>query len=163
MAAINRYEQSSSDSLEGKGYQPEVNIANTENFNEDDHHHLHRGLKARQITMIAIGGAIGTGLIIGTQVSIITDFGPPANMYHSGKSLAQAGPAPLFIGYTLVGFLCFLVMAALGEVCNVLMISNTYLHALSRNELTIWTSRWLFGYLFHLDSQVMQLDLWTQH
>jgi len=27
---------------------------------------LHRGLKARQITMIAIGGAIGTGLIIGT-------------------------------------------------------------------------------------------------
>jgi amino acid transporter len=125
MAAINRYEQSSDDSLEGKRYQPEVNIANTEHlFDEDDHHHLHRGLKARQITMIAIGGAIGTGLIIGTQVSIITDFGPPANMYHSGKSLAQAGPAPLFIGYTLVGFLCFLVMAALGEVCNVLMISN---------------------------------------
>lgn len=27
---------------------------------------LHRGLKARHITMIAIGGAIGTGLIIGT-------------------------------------------------------------------------------------------------
>jgi L-asparagine transporter-like permease len=37
-------------------------------FDEDLHHHLHRGLKARQITMIAIGGAIGTGLIIGTQV-----------------------------------------------------------------------------------------------
>jgi amino acid transporter len=31
-----------------------------------DHHHLHRGLKSRHITMIAIGGAIGTGLIIGT-------------------------------------------------------------------------------------------------
>ena len=29
-------------------------------------HNLHRGLKARHITMIAIGGAIGTGLIIGT-------------------------------------------------------------------------------------------------
>ncbi len=29
-------------------------------------HDLHRGLKARQVTMIAIGGAIGTGLIIGT-------------------------------------------------------------------------------------------------
>lgn len=29
-------------------------------------HDLHRGLKARHITMIAIGGAIGTGLIIGT-------------------------------------------------------------------------------------------------
>jgi len=39
-----------------------------------DHVSLHRGLKARHITMIAIGGAIGTGLIIGT-----------------GKALAQAG------------------------------------------------------------------------
>lgn len=33
-----------------------------------DHTELHRGLKARHITMIAIGGAIGTGLIIGTLV-----------------------------------------------------------------------------------------------
>ena len=72
MAAINRYEKSSDDSLEGKGYVPEVNIANTQNL--FDHHHLHRGLKARQITMIAIGGAIGTGLIIGTQVSTVTDI-----------------------------------------------------------------------------------------
>jgi amino acid transporter len=39
-----------------------------------DHTHLHRGLKSRHITMIAIGGAIGTGLIIGT-----------------GKALAQSG------------------------------------------------------------------------
>lgn len=31
-------------------------------------HDLHRGLKARHITMIAIGGAIGTGLVIGTYV-----------------------------------------------------------------------------------------------
>lgn len=39
----------------------------TELYNEDDpNHHLHRGLKSRQISMIAIGGAIGTGLIIGT-------------------------------------------------------------------------------------------------
>jgi hypothetical protein len=34
----------------------------------DVHHDLTRGLKARHITMIAIGGAIGTGLIIGTWV-----------------------------------------------------------------------------------------------
>lgn len=39
-----------------------------------DNQHLHRGLKSRHITMIAIGGAIGTGLIIGT-----------------GKALAQSG------------------------------------------------------------------------
>lgn len=39
-----------------------------------DNGHLHRGLKSRHITMIAIGGAIGTGLIVGT-----------------GKALAQSG------------------------------------------------------------------------
>lgn len=49
--------------------------------------------------MIAIGGAIGTGLIIGT-----------------GSALANAGPGSLFIAYTFVGFLVFLVMAALGEM-----------------------------------------------
>ena len=31
---------------------------------------LHRDLKARHITMIAIGGAIGTGLVIGTYESL---------------------------------------------------------------------------------------------
>lgn len=100
MADNIKYDHSSEGgSPERKGYSPDVNIASGAQFEEDSHHHLHRGLKARQITMIAIGGAIGTGLIIGT-----------------GKSLVQAGPAPLFIGYTLVGFLCFLVMAALGEM-----------------------------------------------
>ena len=60
---------------------------------------LHQGLKSRQITMIAIGGAIGTGLIIGT-----------------GSALARAGPGSVFISYTIVGFLVFLVMTALGEM-----------------------------------------------
>lgn len=67
---------------------------------------LHRGLKARHITMIAIGGAIGTGLIIGT-----------------GKALAQAGPGSVFICYTIIGFVVFLVMAALGEMAAWLPMS----------------------------------------
>jgi hypothetical protein len=53
---------------ERKSEQHDVNIVDGENVEEDPHHHLHRGLKSRQITMIAIGGAIGTGLIIGTYV-----------------------------------------------------------------------------------------------
>jgi yeast amino acid transporter len=36
----------------------------------DPGHSLHRGLKSRQVAMIAIGGAIGTGLIIGTYVTL---------------------------------------------------------------------------------------------
>lgn len=76
MAAINpHYESSDSHSdssperkqeIHENGH--EVNIAGAETWEEDSSHHLHRGLKARQITMIAIGGAIGTGLIIGTLV-----------------------------------------------------------------------------------------------
>ncbi|KAK6343563.1 hypothetical protein TWF730_011153 [Orbilia blumenaviensis] len=66
---------------------------------EDAGHSLHRGLRSRQVTMIAIGGAIGTGLIIGT-----------------GSALAKAGPGSLLIAYTFVGFIVFLVMAALGEM-----------------------------------------------
>lgn len=36
----------------------------------DESTSLHRGLRARHITMIAIGGAIGTGLIVGTGVAL---------------------------------------------------------------------------------------------
>ncbi|KAI9753072.1 MAG: oligosaccharyl transferase glycoprotein complex, beta subunit [Chaenotheca gracillima] len=64
-----------------------------------DHRSLHRDLKARHITMIAIGGAIGTGLIIGT-----------------GAALAQAGPAAILISYSMVGAVVYLVMCALGEM-----------------------------------------------
>ncbi|KAH6604578.1 hypothetical protein Trco_006285 [Trichoderma cornu-damae] len=67
---------------------------------------LHRGLKARHISMIAIGGALGTGLIIGT-----------------GKALAQAGPASLLISYSFVGILVYGVMAALGEMASWLPLS----------------------------------------
>ncbi|KAI9458500.1 dicarbixylic amino acid permease [Russula earlei] len=60
---------------------------------------LHRGLKARQISMIALGGAIGTGLIIG-----------------SGTALARGGPLGILLGYSFVGMVCYLVMVALGEM-----------------------------------------------
>ena len=35
-------------------------------YNEDPHSRLHRDLKTRQIAMIALGGALGTGLLINT-------------------------------------------------------------------------------------------------
>ncbi|EJD02848.1 uncharacterized protein FOMMEDRAFT_156205 [Fomitiporia mediterranea MF3/22] len=68
--------------------------------------HLHRGLKSRHITMIAIGGAIGNGLIIATAVlkSLVA------------RPLARAGPAPVLISYAFIGFLVYIVMCALGEM-----------------------------------------------
>jgi L-asparagine permease len=58
----------------------------------------HKGLKPRQIQMIAIGGAIGTGLFMG-----------------AGGRLADAGPALVLI-YAICGFFAFLILRALGEL-----------------------------------------------
>ncbi|MGV1917858.1 amino acid permease [Rhizobium sp. 22-785-1] len=58
----------------------------------------HKALKPRQIQMIAIGGAIGTGLFLG-----------------AGGRLAIAGPALIFV-YAICGFFAFLVLRALGEL-----------------------------------------------
>jgi L-asparagine permease len=58
----------------------------------------HKGLGARQLQMIAIGGAIGTGLFLG-----------------AGGRLHDAGPALIFV-YAICGFFAFLILRALGEL-----------------------------------------------
>ncbi|MEU4670739.1 L-asparagine permease [Amycolatopsis sp. NPDC023774] len=57
-----------------------------------------KALKSRHISMIAIGGAIGTGLFLG-----------------AGGRLAQAGPA-LAIVYAVCGLFAFFVVRSLGEL-----------------------------------------------
>ncbi|THF63043.1 D-serine/D-alanine/glycine transporter [Pseudothauera nasutitermitis] len=69
---------------------------------EHDHEHLRRNLSNRHIQLIAIGGAIGTGLFMG-----------------SGKTISLAGPSIVFV-YTIIGVMLFFVMRALGE----LLLSN---------------------------------------
>ncbi|MER6968941.1 amino acid permease, partial [Streptomyces halstedii] len=57
-----------------------------------------KGLKARHVNMIAIGGAIGTGLFLG-----------------AGGRLHDAGPA-LAVAYLVCGAFAFFVVRALGEL-----------------------------------------------
>ncbi|MFI6150946.1 amino acid permease [Streptomyces sp. NPDC051109] len=57
-----------------------------------------KSLKPRHVNMIAIGGAIGTGLFLG-----------------AGGRLADAGPS-LFVAYAVCGVFAFLVVRALGEL-----------------------------------------------
>lgn len=59
---------------------------------------LHRGLKNRHIQLIALGGAIGTGLFLG-----------------SAPTIAMAGPS-IILGYIIGGFIAFLIMRQLGEM-----------------------------------------------
>jgi L-asparagine permease len=58
----------------------------------------HKDMGNRQVQMIAIGGAIGTGLFLG-----------------AGGRLQAAGPA-LALVYLLCGVFSFLVLRALGEL-----------------------------------------------
>ncbi|KAB2730077.1 D-serine/D-alanine/glycine transporter [Brucella intermedia] len=60
--------------------------------------HLARNLSNRHLQLIAIGGAIGTGLFMG-----------------SGKTISLAGPSILLV-YAIIGFMLFFVMRALGEI-----------------------------------------------
>lgn len=60
--------------------------------------HLQRSLQNRHIQLIAIGGAIGTGLFMG-----------------SGKTISKAGPSLLLV-YLIIGVMLFFVMRAMGEL-----------------------------------------------
>ncbi|KAM0264135.1 hypothetical protein ACHAQJ_000880 [Trichoderma viride] len=60
---------------------------------------LHRGLKSRHLQFLALGGAIGTGLFVG-----------------SGSILADTGPAPLFMAYISMSMVVYVVMNVLAEM-----------------------------------------------
>ncbi|MFE7799547.1 amino acid permease [Nocardia sp. NPDC057440] len=67
-----------------------------------------RGLTPRTIQMIAIGGAIGTGLF-----------------YGSAGAIAQAGPA-LILSYLVAGLAVFVVMRAFGELLTYRPVSGSF-------------------------------------
>lgn len=69
---------------------------------ENQEKKLQRGLSSRHIQLIAIGGAIGTGLFMG-----------------SGKTISVAGPSIILV-YATIGFFIFFMMRAMGE----LLLSN---------------------------------------
>ncbi|KAL2753479.1 hypothetical protein ACRALDRAFT_1051960 [Sodiomyces alcalophilus JCM 7366] len=68
---------------------------------------LQRGLKSRHIQFLALGGAIGTGLFVG-----------------SGAILSLVGPAPLFMGYLSMMLIVWNVMNNLGEMATYLPLKG---------------------------------------
>ncbi|WP_239437400.1 amino acid permease [Arthrobacter alpinus] len=70
---------------------------------------LKRGLSSRHLQMIAIGGAIGTGLFVA-----------------SGGTISQAGPGGALAAYALVGLMVFLLMQSLGEMSAKIPVAGSF-------------------------------------
>lgn len=70
---------------------------------------LTRGLKSRHLQMIAIGGAIGTGLFLG-----------------SGGTISQAGPGGALLAYAAIGIMVLFVMQSLGEMSTHLPVAGSF-------------------------------------
>ncbi|WAF87525.1 amino acid permease [Metapseudomonas otitidis] len=71
---------------------------------------LKRGLENRHIQLIALGGAIGTGLFLG-----------------SAGVLKSAGPS-MILGYAIAGFIAFLIMRQLGEMIVEEPVAGSFSH-----------------------------------
>jgi lysine-specific permease len=70
---------------------------------------LQRGIGTRQLSMIAIGGAIGTGLF-----------------FASGGAIAQAGPGGALLAYGTMGLAVYCMMQSLGEMATQLPIPGSF-------------------------------------
>ena len=70
---------------------------------------LKRGLSARHMQMIAIGGAIGTGLFVA-----------------SGATISTAGPGGALAAYAVIGLMVLLLMQSLGEMSAHMPVAGSF-------------------------------------
>ncbi|EKK20555.1 Lysine-specific permease [Fructilactobacillus florum 8D] len=71
--------------------------------------HVKRGLKSRHVSMIALGGCIGTGLFVA-----------------SGSAIHTAGPGGALVAYILMGIMVYFLMTSLGEMATNLPVSGSF-------------------------------------
>src|SRR6204780_2104403 len=70
---------------------------------------LRHDIGTRQLSMIAVGGAIGTGLF-----------------FASGGAIAQAGPGGALLAYAVMGLAVYCMMQSLGEMATQLPIAGSF-------------------------------------
>jgi lysine-specific permease len=89
-------------------YKNEHNSQNVQN-NKEGKEHVKRKLKARHMTMIAIGGSIGTGIFLAT-----------------GASIQTAGPGGALLAYGAIGIMVYFLMTSLGEMATFMPVSGSF-------------------------------------
>jgi len=82
---------------------------------QSNNRELKRSLKARHLSMIAIGGAIGTGLFLAC-----------------GNAVSSAGPGGAVLAFAVMGVLVYFMMQSLGEMATLLPTSGSFSEYASR-------------------------------
>jgi len=97
---------------------------------------LQRGLKNRHIQLIALGGAIGTGLFLGIA-----------------QTIKMAGPSVL-LGYAIAGAIAFLIMRQLGEMVVDEPVAGSFSHFANKycGHFAGYMSGWNYWVLYILVS-----------
>lgn len=118
-------------------------------MNQAEGNTLSRGLKNRHIQLIALGGAIGTGLFLGTSMAI-----------------SLAGPSVL-LGYAVAGVIAFLIMRQLGEMVVEEPVAGSFSHFAFRywSEFAGFLSGWNYWALYVLVSmaELTAIGIYVQY
>lgn len=95
---------------------------------------LKRELKNRHIQLIALGGAIGTGLFLGIA-----------------QTIKMAGPSVL-LGYAIAGFVAFLIMRQLGEMIVEEPVAGSFSHFANKywSRFAGFSAGWNYWVMFIL-------------
>lgn len=76
---------------------------------KETHGEIRRDLKTRHLSMIAIGGSIGTGLFLA-----------------SGNAIHTAGPYGALVAYIAIGIMVYFLMTSLGEMATYMPVSGSF-------------------------------------
>ena len=100
---------------------------------------MKRGLNSRHISMIAIGGAIGTGLFVAT-----------------GSVISQAGPGGAILAYILIGIMLYFLMSSIGELATFYPVSGSFSSYSTRfvDPSLGFTMGWLYWGMWSLVTSV---------
>lgn len=112
--------------------------------------HLQRKLTNRHLQMIALGGAIGTGLF-----------------YGSASTISLTGPG-IILSYFIGGIIVFLIMRMLGEICIEHPISGSFSTYAEKfwgqfpGYLTGWSylTAWILGSMAELTAIGIYINFW---
>ncbi|MDW8564894.1 amino acid permease [Staphylococcus shinii] len=100
---------------------------------------MNRSLNSRHISMIAIGGAIGTGLFVAT-----------------GNVISQAGPGGAILAYLIIGVMLYFLMSSIGELATFYPVSGSFSSYSTRfvDKSLGFTMGWLYWAIWLLVTSV---------